>query len=357
MMSRTHRGLTPRTVQRSRCRCAAAPRRAWRARLTSFDVDELQSRENAEALLRALVTSGAALLRLPPSDRLGARVAECYRDVSAFFARPFAEKTNHYAGAGVGQAHGYMDYLDDDEGSECFECKLHYDQRFAWPEGLRASVDALLDCQRRAGIAVLDALVRALGLNAAYMDSLLDCRLGQLGRGAKGDLATASHTAMRIWQYTHARPSGWHSDNTLCTLAPRGSAVGLQVRSPLDGQPYYPEAAGGIPDDSLLLFVGDALGYLTLGRVPALMHRVVPTAHTGRGGPRLSAPFFLRAKRGALLHPQRQSDEDSSSMAPLSVAALEHNASNLRSLWPWKRTAYYRGAQFHVEDEQCTAGR
>ena len=98
----------------------------------------------------------------------------------------------------------------------------------------------------------------------------------------------------------------------------------------------------------MLLFAGDALSYLTHGLVPALMHRVVPRppATPSSNAPRVSAPFFLRGKRGAVLSPLPP-------LPPLSVAVLEHNAGNLRSAWPWKRDGplkdYYQGVTWHEE--------
>jgi len=318
-------------------------------------------------LLCALRRDGAVLVQLPAHERLPEVVAACYQACGEFFARPFGAKTPHYAGSGIGQAHGYMDYLSDAEGSECFEVKLHYDKRFEWPTtaGLRDSVNAALDVQRRTGVAILDALAQALQLDAARVDGLLDARRkshssptspSSPSSPSSVDLSTASHTAMRVWQYTHGRPSGWHCDNTLLTLAPRGSAAGLQAKSPVDGRTFFPERH--MDAHSVLVFAGDALSFLTAGHVPALMHRVLPPADARR--PRLSCPFFLRARRGALLHSERQgtlSHGAGRSLPALLVTDLEHNAGNLRASWPWKRTPYYEGSEWHPIGEECTPGQ
>jgi len=381
---------------RSRHRSDPAPRRRVR-RLASFDVVDLTN--SGGAVLHALCRDGAVLLRPAADERLSEAAATCFEACSGFFARPFSEKTHHYAASGVGQAHGYMDYLTDDEGSECFEAKLHYDRRFCWPTkptGMRAAVEAAADVQRRSALMLLDAIVRALPLDVAHIDSLLDARMasdasrpasrgggggggvcggsGGSGGGAASstlDLEAASHTAMRVWQYTHGRPSGWHCDNTLLTLAPRGSSVGLQAKSPVDGASFEPEAL--MDETELLAFAGDALSFLTAGRVPALMHCVVPpppppstprcpasaapaaaTQHgtqryARKGAPRLSCPFFLRARRGASLRPLLVAAEHPPPPPPLLVAELEHNAGNLRSRWPWKlqgpHASYYQGTQ------------
>ena len=375
---------------RCRCRCEArGPRRLLR--LSRFDVT--LNAADQEALLHALCRDGAVLVRPLNSSRLADTISACFRACGGFFARPFEEKTRHYAGAHVGQAHGYMDYLDEAEGSECFEAKLHYDSRFEWPSkpaGLRVAIEAAADVQRRTGLWLLDAVVLALGFDPAHVDGLVDSRragddderpayaAGKARSGivhASGEaraasespegiaLNTASHSALRVWQYTHGQPSGWHCDNTLLTLAPRGSSVGLEVRSPLDGRSFSPESS--MSADELLIFAGDSLSYLSSGRVPALMHRVVPpppppisSAHstTHADPPRLSCPFFLRARRSATLEPRRVELEPRSGglpVPPLLVAALEHNADNLRSRWPWKCRGplaeyYSQGVQWHA---------
>ena len=389
---------------RSRCRCEArGPRRPLR--LSRFDVT--LNAADQEALFHALCRDGAVLVRPLNSARLADTISACFRACGGFFARPFEEKARHYAGAHVGQAHGYMDYLAEEEGSECFEAKLHYDSRFEWPSkpaGLRVAIEAAADVQRRTGLWLLDAVMLALGFDQAHVDGLVDSRragddderpayaAGKARSGivhASGEaraasespegiaLSSASHSALRVWQYTHGQPSGWHCDNTLLTLAPRGSSVGLEVRSPLDGRSFTPESS--MSADELLVFAGDSLSYLSSGRVPALMHRVVPppppslisSAHstTHADPPRLSCPFFLRARRSATLVPrggglpplwgegQRAVVSTcmprSGGLPPLLVAALEHNADNVRSRWPWKCCGplaeyYSQGVQWHA---------
>ena len=401
-------------------------------RLSRFDVT--LNAADQEALFHALCRDGAVLVRPLNSARLADTISACFRACGGFFARPFEEKARHYAGAHVGQAHGYMDYLAEEEGSECFEAKLHYDSRFEWPSepaGLRIAIEAAADVQRRTGLWLLDAVILALGLDSAHVDGLMDsCRAGDdderpayaAGKARSGmvhasgearaageapegialssapegialssapegialttapegiALSSASHSALRVWQYTKGQPSGWHCDNTLLTLAPRGSSVGLEVRSPLDGRSFTPESS--MSADELLVFAGDSLSYLSSGRVPALMHRVVPppppslisSAHstTHADPPRLSCPFFLRARRSATLVPrggglpplwgegQRAVVSTcmprSGGLPPLLVAALEHNADNVRSRWPWKCCGplaeyYSQGVQWHA---------
>ena len=73
------------------------------------------------------------------------------------------------------------------------------------------------------------------------------------------------------------------------------------------------------------------------------MHQVEPPVPAPM--PRLSAPFFLRARRDALLRCAAPG------VPPLTTAVLEHNAGNVRNSWPWKRgqmMEYYRGQDWHV---------
>ena len=97
----------------------------------------------------------------------------------------------------------------------------------------------------------------------------------------------------------------------------------------------------------LLVFAGDALSYLSAGRVPALMHEVAPPATDGNATPRLSAPFFLRPMRAQLLRPPPP-------LKPLHVEALERNPGNLRSQFPWKVAGplapYFQGQNWHVDE-------
>ena len=316
--------------------------------LETFNVDSLDHHK----FLMALRRDGAALLRLPAADNLAANVLQTYSSCARFFASPFSEKADHGAADGVGQQHGYMSYLDDDDGSECFEAKLHHDPRFHWPHGLRRAVHGTFALLLRTGHLALTALVDALRLDPAYVSSLLDLSKPEAAEAAAAsgavDLSTASHTAMRIWQYTKSRASGWHCDNTLLTLAPAGTRIGLECRSPVSNRVYRPEDFM-FPDD-ILVFAGDALSYLAGGAVPALMHRVAPppqrASAKARGPssePRLSAPCFLRARRAAMLvaPPIAQ-------LPPLRVAELEHNAGNLRGQWHWKKdVAYYEGQTWH----------
>ena len=84
--------------------------------MARYDLASLSDEGCRRALVRTLCEDGVLLLR---ADGLESVIAKAYRAVKAFFARPFDDKAQHGAHSGVGQLHGYMPYLDEDEdGSE-----------------------------------------------------------------------------------------------------------------------------------------------------------------------------------------------------------------------------------------------
>lgn len=301
---------------------------------------DLHAADSGRLLLSALQSFGAAIV-VSRGDESVELMTRCYNAASEFFSLPLEAKARHGAGDGAGQAHGYMTYLQDEEGSECFEAKVHHDQCYVWPTtpvSLRATFEHALDYLRCTALHALRAILAALGgsVSSSQVLALLDVD-GESPQLTSIDLDTCSHTAMRVWSYTEGRVAGWHCDNTLLTLGPIGSSPGLQIRT-LNGHECFPECS--MAPGEVILFAGDALSYLTAGALPALMHRVVPD---GTGIPRLSAPFFLRGKRGDQLRPPPP-------LPPLSIEMLERNPGNLRSSWPWKqgKHAYYQDTVWHA---------
>jgi isopenicillin N synthase-like dioxygenase len=322
-------------------------RSSWRRREPRLQILNFEDVHIAAAsLLRSLQEQGAVLLKMPASGGLPDHVQACFSACRRFFERPLEEKAQHGAGNGVGQQHGYMSYLEDKEGgSECFEVKCFFDAAFRWPPdppNLQRAVSDACTTLHEAALQVLDALISALHLRKAHVHSLLDAP-------ASPDvpLDVVSHSAMRVWSYTRALRSGWHADNTLLTIAPAASCVGLHCRL-LDGTSVYPERQ--MLPDHLLVFAGDALSYLSGGRLLALMHEVTPPPSAA---PRLSMPFFLRARRMAYLDPACAScgsaDERILALPRLRVSDLERNVGNVRSSWFWKRLHYFAGCEWHAE--------
>ena len=218
----------PLTTSRCHGRCEARQRRpcckestqhvadltVTNYRLLRFDLELITDKAVCADLIRALCADGAVLLRLP-AERLQC-VQRCYEKVRGFFARPFAERTLHGAGPGHGQAHGYMEYLDDDDGSECFEAKVHHDQRFMWPErpkGFEAAVCATRDMLMHSAVTALGAIVSALQLDD--VSPLLDLPDAK-GHTPAIDLCTDSrprthdqHQSRRL--VVHALSDSWSS--------------------------------------------------------------------------------------------------------------------------------------------------
>ena len=219
-------------ARRSRCLGSwrLRDRPAAQATLECIQLAELKTDAGARQLVAALQRDGVAILT-PPSARQQKRVTTCYTACQDFFARSFDEKADHGAGSGAGQQHGYMSMLEDG-GSECFEVKLVHDARFQWPErpaNFQEAVRNAFESLHTTALEVLDAILSGLGMQQQHVRSLLD------DPSAAGRLDEASHSAMRVWSYTHGIRSGWHADNSLLTLAPRATAVGLHVRL-LDGR-------------------------------------------------------------------------------------------------------------------------
>ena len=71
-------------------------------------------------LLEALKAEGLCILTTAENVRLARErssiVSACYESCQRFFELPIEEKALHGIATGPGQQHGYMSYLDDDEG-------------------------------------------------------------------------------------------------------------------------------------------------------------------------------------------------------------------------------------------------
>jgi len=275
----------------------------------------------------------------------------CLQAAERFFALPCAAKRKHAASDGPGCQVGYM--VIEELGAEMFEAKRHHDPRWPWPDeqtrddivGYRENLHAIA----RTCLRALAQPTCALGLRPGYLESLLD---QDRSDGTSTDLTTCSNTTMRIWRYL---PDGVgnevHCDNTLLTVAPPGTCIGLGARRVEDGRWLWPEQL--MKPGQVLVFVGDALGFLTRGSLPALVHYVA-SPRAGAAA-RCSTPFFLRPRLDALLDARLACSYDEETAAqrppepPVSQRDLESNRgargqSSFRHRWPWKAAnAYYGG--------------
>ena len=284
------------------------------------------------ALRDALCDDGVVLLRLPPIDHAAVKFASCLDALREFFKLDRATKNFCAASKGPGCQVGYM-VADFPAGAEMLEAKLRHDPRWPWPNAkVRESVVAARDLLHDTVRACLVAIAAPLGLDANSLIALLDTPVDEHAavHSAAEYFSRCSNTAMRVWNYW---PGGVgneaHTDNTLLTITPAGTRVGLGIRLYGSHDHVWPEAR--MRDGDLLLFAGDALSFLTGGRVPPLLHWVEPTI----GSPRISMPFFLRPRLNALLDP------GDGALQPLRQHQLEANEKNVRWRWPWKLGEYY----------------
>ena len=302
--------------------------------LISVNVAELDQKHAQAALLRALQTHGLVVLNLPRSERLAERVDACMTAAQSFFDRAELSKAEHMAGDRPEQQHGWLMFQT---GTQFFEVRQHFDGReWQWPTSpgdFRAAVTDAAALMRSAATRALAGIVAALDMDPRHVLSLLDVD------APPRDLTDASHSALRIWSYQSGTPpTAWHCDNSFLTLGAKGSCRGLHVRL-LTGQLLYPE--DHMTSDQLILYPGDTLSYLSGGRVLALMHEV-DTPPAG-APPRLSIPYFLRARRDATLRPILASRglEAARQLPPLSVDDLEENEGGVRQSFSWKQQRYF----------------
>ena len=137
-----------------------------------------------------------------------------------------------------------------------------------------------------------------------------------------------------------------HVDSSLLTIAPRANVSGLSVRDYASGR--YVRVERHMQPDEAVLFVGDAISFVSSHHFPACMHR--PDAlEMVRAAPstRLSTPFFLYADKEATLDATLAARDLPGTMRPsaprLSVRDFLQNRGNVREEWSWKASRYYVG--------------
>lgn len=214
--------------------------RATRPALISIEASLLDHAFGCSTLCAALRRDGMVII--DNSDtQMEERRHRCLQAAERFFALPCAAKRKHAASDGPGCQVGYM--VIEELGAEMFEAKRHHDPRWPWPDeqtrddivGYRENLHAIA----RTCLRALAQPTCALGLRPGYLESLLD---QDRSDGTSTDLTTCSNTTMRIWRYL---PDGVgnevHCDNTLLTVAPPGTCIGLGARRVEDGRWLWPE--------------------------------------------------------------------------------------------------------------------
>lgn len=293
-----------------------------------IDLITLSKAGTGQILLEALKRDGYAFVRIPG---LGAARAACLNASTSFFGLPAEQKRRHRVAPSATLRHaGYLDFGND---LQAFEVPLRLNGGFAWPPDgeLQRAARRAIGLLFSASKAALAAVALAAGLDSAAITAMLDL-------AASSEAGRSAGSSLRLCQYDapateSAITQPWHTDGTLLTLAPAGTAARLVCRHASDGSPITPEASM-MPDEALM-FAGDVLSFLTGGAIPACMHAVLPPPAAGRA----SMPFFLRPGRNVTLRPPASC----AGVQSITMAQLERmeNERGIRQGWPWKQSTYY----------------
>ena len=304
---------------------------------------------------------GYVVVRLPPPVVAAAR--EVSRLFRLFFSQSNAEKNKYRTRQEGETVLSHPGYLTPSPGwAELFEVrKSQRDSSYHFPPGAEPACMRLFELMRAQALHWLGALSLFLTGDETLLPSSLSSR----------DTAPATLRAIHYDQVVDlgkqldAIPRGHpqrteaerkimagfpaHVDSSLLTIAPRGNVSGLSVRD--FSHDKYVRIERSMSKEEAVLFVGDALSYLSAHRLPACMHRP-DGLEMARQAPatRLSLPFFLYPDEEATLDPSCVTLDDDAARAaawparpPLSVTRFRLNVDNVREEWPWKRRKYYDG--------------
>ncbi|RST31745.1 isopenicillin N synthase family oxygenase [Sphingomonas ginkgonis] len=248
----------------------------------------------ANELGRSFEEYGFAILRdhgIP-----AALIYDAEAKAKAFFALPDAVK-KHYA-LGQGGARGYTPFgIETAKGHKAFDLKefwhvgreLPAGHQFrevmadnVWPDevpGFRDTFLALYDAFDAAGLKVLAAIARYLGVDEDYFT----------------DTVRDGNSVMRLLHYPpQAEPTGEHiragahEDINTITLLLGAEEAGLQLQT-RDGRWLDVSPKPG----ELVINIGDMLQRLTNGKLRSTSHRVINPAPDRASNARYSMPFFL----------------------------------------------------------------
>ena len=223
-------------------------------------------------------------------------IARAEAAARALFALPDNSKRRYLVAGGGGQR-GYTPFrIETARDSADADLKefwhigreLPTGHRFAslmppniWPEeiaGFRTTGLALFDALDRAGLRILSAMARYLGLGRRFFDDAVEdgnsilrlLHYPPIGRGASGIRA------------------GAHEDINAITLLLGAEEGGLQLLD-RDGR-WLPVT---IAEGEMVVNIGDMLQRLTNGKLPSTSHRVINPPPERREIARYSMPFFL----------------------------------------------------------------
>jgi isopenicillin N synthase-like dioxygenase len=232
----------------------------------------------------------------------------------AFFALPEAVKRRYLVEGGMGQR-GYtafgVETAKDSSEADLKEFwhvgrELPAGHPYAaempdnlWPAEVadfREANQALFVAFDRAGLRILSAIARYLGLDPDYFD----------------DTVKDGNSVLRLLHYPPIGPdapgirAGAHEDINAITLLLGAEEGGLEL---LDRDGRW--LAVNIKPGEMVVNIGDMLERLTNGRLPSTSHRVMNPPPERRGYARYSMPFFLHFRPDFLIEtlPQTVSAE------------------------------------------------
>lgn len=231
-------------------------------------------------------------------------IARAEDKAKAFFALPEAVKRGYHI-AGGGGARGYTPFgIETAKGASAYDLKefwhvgreLPDGHRFnevmaanVWPreiEGFKQTFLELFDAFDTAGLRILEAIARYLGLAPDYFE----------------DTVSDGNSVLRLLHYPpipgdgpNVR-AGAHEDINTITLLLGAEEAGLQLLD-RDGDwvPVTP------PPGALAVNIGDMLQRLTNNVMRSTTHRVVNPPPERRGVSRYSMPFFLHFRPDFLI--------------------------------------------------------
>ena len=190
-----------------------------------------------------------------------------------------------------------------------------------WPNELEAFRDtylALFGVFDRAGLRILSAIARYLGLAPGFFD----------------DKVEDGNSVLRLLHYppiganASGIRAGAHEDINAITLLLGAEEGGLQLLD-RDGRWLSVDIAPG----ELVVNIGDMLQRLTNGRLPSTSHRVMNPPPERRGVARYSMPFFLHFRPDYLIETLPQTiTPDRPDQFPEPITANEFLLQRLREI-------------------------
>jgi len=265
-----------------------------------------------------------------------ALIARAEAAAKAFFALPEAAKRRYLVEGGAGQR-GYTPFrvetakdATDADLKEFWHIgrELPAGHRFAghmpsnvWPaeiEGFRSTCLALFDAFEMAGLRILSAIARYLGLDPHFFD----------------DAVRDGNSILRLLHYPPIGPdapgirAGAHEDINAITLLLGAEEGGLQL---LDRDGRW--LAVDIAEGEMVVNIGDMLQRLTNGRLPSTSHRVMNPPPERRGFARHSMPFFLHFRPDYLIETLPQTiSADRPNRFPDPITANDYLLERLREI-------------------------